>query len=114
MKLLYDENLSARLVERLAVQFPRSAHVDALGLHARPDLEIWTFARQHGYVLITKDSDFLEFSLLHGAPPKVVWLRVGNAGTERVASLLAASEARIANFVADSEEALLELDLATE
>ena len=68
MKLLFDENLSPRLVHQLS-DFPGSAHVDVLGLHGKPDAEIWAYAREHGFVIVSKDDDFRQLSFLHGAPP---------------------------------------------
>lgn len=68
MKLLLDENLSRRLFHRLARDFPESAHADALGLHGKPDAEIWRHAREHGFVIVSKDDDFRQLSFLHGAP----------------------------------------------
>lgn len=109
MKLLFDENLSHRLVERLASVFPGSMHVDDLRLRGRPDKEIRDAARDHGALLVTKDSDFLELSLLYGAPPKVIWLRVGNAGTDAIADLLLRNRPRLESFAASEGEALLEL-----
>jgi predicted nuclease of predicted toxin-antitoxin system len=64
-------------------------------------------------LIVTKDSDFLELSLLYGAPPKVIWLRVGNAGTDAIAELLERNSARIESFAANDGEALLELALAS-
>lgn len=64
-------------------------------------------------MIVTKDSDFLELSLLYGAPPKVIWLRVGNAGTDAIAELLERNNARIESFAANDGEALLELALAS-
>lgn len=109
MKLLFDENLSRRLVERLAASFPGSTHVDDLHLRGRPDSEVRKAAADQAALLVTKDSDFLELSLLHGAPPKVVWLRVGNAGTEAIAELLLRNKSRLELFATNDSEALLEL-----
>ena len=81
MKLLFDENLSPRLVAALADLFPESAHVDRLGMGGEPDPVIWEYAKCHGFVLVSKDSDFHERSLLYGHPPKVVWIRRGNCST---------------------------------
>ena len=78
MKLLFDQNLSSALVARLEDLFPGSTHVKAEGMDEAPDIEVWLFAKQQGFTIVSKDSDFQQRSLLFGAPPKVVWLRVGN------------------------------------
>ncbi len=110
MRLLFDENLSPRLSERLKSVFPESRHVDDIGLHGRNDIEIWEYAGQHGYVLVSKDNDFRQLSFLHGAPPKVVWLHIGNAPTREIESLLVARHDRIRDFFDNPESALLVID----
>lgn len=109
MKLLLDENLSPTLVDRLAAAYPDSRHVDQVGLHGERDERIWSFAGEQGYVLVSKDSDFRELTSIHGAPPKVVWLTVGNAGTSVIQNLLLENRSRLEEFVRDPEEALLVL-----
>lgn len=111
MKLLLDENLSPNLVRQLAAAYPESCHVDQVGLRGEADARIWTFAREQGYVVVSKDSDFRELSATRGAPPKVVWLAIGNAGTRAIRDLLLANHARLESFVADPEEAMLVLIL---
>ena len=72
MKLLFDQNLSHRLPQRLADLFPESAHVRLQGLDRASDEEIWEYAKVHGYDIVSQDADFMERSRLFGAPPKVV------------------------------------------
>lgn len=88
MKLLFDENLALRLVTALADVFPESQHVAAVGLGSSTDEVVWTYARDHGYTIVSKDSDFHERSLLFGHPPKVVWIRRGNCGTGDIEQML--------------------------
>lgn len=88
MKLLFDENLSPRLVSALADEFPDSAHVDRVGLGSEPDPVIWEYAKIHGYILVSKDSDFHEKSLLFGHPPKVIWIRRGNCSVQQIELIL--------------------------
>ncbi|HLJ54001.1 MAG TPA: DUF5615 family PIN-like protein [Chthonomonadaceae bacterium] len=92
MKLLFDQNLSPRLVTRLTDAFPGSAHVHDLGLDAAEDVDVWRYARDNGYVIVTKDSDFGDMSTLRGFPPHVVWLRTGNCTTRRIEELLRANK----------------------
>ena len=88
MKLLFDQNLSPRLVHRLAVEYPGSAHVSTLRLDQALDAEVWDFAQVHDFTIVTKDADFSEMSLLQGFPPKVVWLRIGNCSMQAIEALL--------------------------
>jgi predicted nuclease of predicted toxin-antitoxin system len=114
VKLLLDENLSPRLVEILSRAYPGSRHVDHLGLGGKPDHEIWDQAARGDYVLVSKDNDFRQLSFLHGSPPKVVWLSVGDASTRAIAELLLRSTARLQEFVSDEDESLLVLPHAPE
>ena len=109
MKLLFDEHLSRRLPERLADLFPGSSDVRSAGLGGAPDVAVWEHAKTGGFVLVTKDEDFQRLSVLHGAPPKVLWLRIGNAGTADVARLLRFRVDQIRSFVDDPEAAFLAL-----
>ena len=111
MKLLLDENLSHRLVPRLTDAFPGTAHVEEVELRAQADTAIWDYAAQEDFVIVSKDDDFRQLSFFRGHPPKVIWLMVGNAGTDAIAALLLRSQERIAAFVDRTEDALLILNL---
>lgn len=107
MKLLFDQNLSRRLVAELVAEFPESRHVTEVGLDTSTDNEIWSYAGEHGFVIVSKDSDFRQLAFLNGPPPKAVWLRVGNCSTSEVLDLLQRSEAMIRAFSGSEDEALL-------
>jgi predicted nuclease of predicted toxin-antitoxin system len=109
MKLLFDQNLPRSLVERLSDLFPSSAHVRDAGLGRADDVAIWDHARTGGFVIVSKDSDFQQRSLLLGAPPKVVWLRVGNCPTSRIEQLLRDHSVELHTFDANSRQSLLVL-----
>jgi predicted nuclease of predicted toxin-antitoxin system len=111
VKLLLDENIGYRLVAQLASVFPGSAHVDSVGLHARADPAIWNFARDNGFAIVSKDDDFRQLSFLHGTPPKVIWLSVGNATTDTILRILNDKRAAIQAFERDPVESLLILEL---
>jgi len=107
VKLLLDQNLSPRLIPRLQKQFPDSGHVREFGLSTATDDQIWTFAQQNRFVILTKDADFNERSEVLGAPPKVIWLRVGNCSVTDIDRILHKHHMLIAQFVADVESRLL-------
>jgi predicted nuclease of predicted toxin-antitoxin system len=88
MKLLFDENLSPKMVEALADVFPDSAHVDRIGLGGGSDDDVWRYAKDNGFMLVSKDSDFYEKSILYGHPPKVIWIRRGNCTNRQIQLLL--------------------------
>ena len=72
MKLLLDENLSRRIVPFLQADYPGSAQVALLGMERTSDREIWEYAKVDDFVIVSRDSDFHELSLLYDAPPKVI------------------------------------------
>lgn len=108
VRLFFDANLSPVPVRLLEDQFPGSAHALFVGLGPAPtDDDIWTCAANNGFVIVSKDADFYRLSTVNGAPPKVVWLRIGNGPTTAVESLLRQSVVRFADFTADPSAALL-------
>lgn len=109
MKLLFDQNLSPRLVNRLADIFPGSSHVSLQALDTADDRVVWDFAGSNGFVLVTKDSDFSELSTLRGFPPKVLWLRIGNCTTGQMETLIRNSQEAIQQLESDAAIGVLEL-----
>jgi predicted nuclease of predicted toxin-antitoxin system len=111
VKLLFDQNLSRHLVGQLRDVFPESEHVTSLDLDAATDQEIWSYAGEHGHVIVSKDSDFRQLAFLHGPPPKAIWLRVGNASTATILQLILDHVEAIEAFSDSDDEALLVLPL---
>ena len=109
MKLLFDQNLSPQLARLLSDIYPNSVHVRDIGLRDATDTAIWTHAKQHGFVIVSKDSDFQPRSLLYGHPPKFVWLRVGNCPTRDIEDLLRRRSAAIHAFERNPSESHLML-----
>ena len=103
MKLLFDENLSHRLVPALEDLFPGSQHVRAAGLAEAGDLAIWDYAILHGFAIVTQDSDYADWNKVRGAPPKIVWLRCGNASTDAIHQKLRSAADRIRLLEGDAE-----------
>jgi predicted nuclease of predicted toxin-antitoxin system len=109
VRLLFDEQLSEELVHTLGDLFPDSLHIRLMNAGGAADASVWQLAREHGCVLVTKDEDFHRLSVLRGAPPKVVWLRVGNCATADITRLLRDRAEHIRRFEAQSEGTFLEL-----
>ncbi len=107
MKLLFDQNLSPKLVANLADLFPDSSHVQAAGLDRATDAEVWEYARLNAFVIVSKDEDFSDLSVMRGSPPKVVWLQIGNCTTRQVEALFRSRFADIAAFAEDSSAGVL-------
>jgi predicted nuclease of predicted toxin-antitoxin system len=112
MKLLFDENLSYRLVGLVAAEFPNSAHPSQLGMRGASDFELWEYAREHGFTIVSKDNDFRQRVFVEGPPPKVIWLSIGNAGTSAIVALLRSRAAEINTFAGTVQEGLLVIEHA--
>jgi predicted nuclease of predicted toxin-antitoxin system len=107
MKLLFDENLSPRLVESLRDLYPGSDHVHNLNLGGAQDSEVWDYAKLNGFAIVSKDSDFAARSVLENNPPKIIWIRLGNCSTDDVESLLRSTFEKIRGFLEEDEETCL-------
>ena len=107
MKLLFDQNLSRGLASALEQEFPGSQHVAILGLETATDAAIWAYAADHGYAIVSKDSDFQFMSARLGVPPKVIMIQIGNRSTSDVVSLLSAHREAIRAFEKSDDSLLL-------
>ncbi len=110
MKLLFDQNLSHRLVAALREEYPESVHVRDIGLQDGSDEAVWAYAAEHGLVIASKDSDFHQRSFLFGHPPKVVWIRRGNCSTANIEAILRAHVGDLQVFEQDADGSFLILD----
>lgn len=109
MKLLLDENLPPKLARLLGGLFPGTLHARDCGLLGKSASEVWVHARKHQFAIVSKDSDFYQRSILHGHPPKLIWLRLGNCTTQQVLNLILAHKQDIIAHGADPVEAVLVL-----
>lgn len=107
MKLLFDQNLSPRLVARLANLYPNSAHVADLGLATASDVTVWNYAHANNFMIVSKDADFSEMSLLRGFPPKIVWIQRGNCSTQEIEDILRNSFSAIEALNQDNNAGIL-------
>ena len=108
-KLLFDPNLSPRLPRMLADLFPESLHVGDVLRFDTPDGEIWEYAKEHGFCVVTKDRDFIRLSKQRGHPPKVIRVTLGNCSRDAVATLLREQYSEVMAFLQDNERGLLKL-----
>jgi predicted nuclease of predicted toxin-antitoxin system len=109
MKLLFDHNLSPRLVLSLADLYPNSQHVFPLQMDQDDDYLIWDYAVQNDYVIVTRDSDYNDLSLVRGFPPKVIWIRRGNCSTKEIETILRLSVQDIHEFFQNPSLGILTL-----
>lgn len=109
MKLLLDQNLSRRLVPLLSPAFRGVRHVTQVGLAGATDIRIWRYARNHGFAVISKDSDFLHRAMICGHPPKVIHVQMGNAPTGHIARFLMSRRNDVRSFLSNDTESVLVL-----
>lgn len=109
MRLLFDENLSPALPRRIADLFPNSVHIRDAGMKASDDPAVWDYAKSNDFMIVSKDADMHDLSLVFGNPPKVVWLRLGNCSTRQVEELLRLDFDVIRLFYEDESVSLLVL-----
>ena len=107
MSLLFDQNSSPRLVSRLRAIYPNSAHVSDREMGVTDDHDIWEFAKNHGFVIASKDADFLDLSATLGHPPKVIAIRRGNCSTSEVEAILRFHYEDILGFYRDHDSGIL-------
>ena len=99
MKLLFDQNISYRLIKKIQDIFPEAKGVRELGLEGSTDKEIWSFAKREHYTVVTFDSDFFDLMVLAGHPPKIIWLRTGNTTTKNLEKLFHKHAEEIKDFI---------------
>lgn len=109
MKLLLDENLSRRIVPFLLDSFPGTTQVALAGLEAANDQAIWDYAKSGGYVIVTKDDDFLGLLSLLGHPPKVIHLAMGNCPNQQVIDTLLRLQADLESLLSQPDVGLVEV-----
>jgi predicted nuclease of predicted toxin-antitoxin system len=109
MKLLLDENLSRRLVPFLQHDFPGSTQVVLVGLESSNDTQIWEYAKSHAFVIVTRDNDFEELSLVWGHPPQVILLKTKNLSRAGTLNVLTTHRNLIEETLVENKQACLEL-----
>jgi predicted nuclease of predicted toxin-antitoxin system len=107
VKLLFDENLSRRLIAQVADLFPGTLHVSSVNLLQATDVEVWEYAKLFALCIVTAEADFYELSTTMGTPPKVVWLKGCDYPTSVAAQLIRDQAIRSTEFLEDSERAVL-------
>jgi predicted nuclease of predicted toxin-antitoxin system len=113
MKLLFDQNISYRIVSLVSNKYLEAKHINQVGLENATDNAIWNFARENNFTIVTFDSDYYDLSIIKGRPPKIIWLRLGNTSTNMVAKVFNEDFALIEAFLTDSsyeDLACLEID----
>ena len=109
MNLLFDQNISPRILKILPKQFSKCQQVRFVGLEDSSDFEIFQFARENDFAVVTFDSDFVDLNAMHGTPPKIVYLNTGNLTTNNITELLMDNILRINHYLDSDSDDILEL-----
>ena len=109
MTLLFDQNISSRIIRLLQDEFPGCTQVTRVGLGNTKDSQIWEYAGNNKMCIVTFDSDFLDLLTVRGFPPKIILLRFGNTSTDEIASILCDRKLSIDSFLEDAEIGGLEI-----
>ena len=107
--LLFDQNISPRLIGILEDLYPGSTHVSMIALGNALDIEIWQYAYDNDCMIVTKDADFSEFGLVKGFPPKIIWIRRGNCSTQEIEGILQENYSEISELSENPELGILTL-----
>jgi len=108
-KLLFDNNISHRVLKNIDSIFPNSSHVMIENLDESSDIEVWQFAKKNNFTIVTKDSDFNDLSVIKGFPPKIIWIRVGNCKVLDIVDILKNNEKEIKDFIENKTDTILEI-----
>ena len=109
MKLLLDENLSRRIVPFIQELYPNSTQVALAWLEHTDDKIIRQYAIDNGFVIVTKDADYFDMSVLYGQPPKIVWLKMGNQSKAATIKTLQENHAAIEKALMTEGKACIEI-----
>lgn len=53
MKLLFDQNISFRVIKKISRFFPNAKQVKELGLENSADMQIWEYAKDQEFTIVT-------------------------------------------------------------
>ncbi len=103
MKLLFDQNISFRVVRKIIHEFPLATSVWDVGLYEEDDIPIWKYAKENDFTIVTQDNDFDNMYNLWGHPPKIIMIKTGNVSNVDLAKLLISRKDRIERFVKNTD-----------
>ena len=73
------------------------------------DDEIWEHAKNNNFVIVTKDSDFEELSLIKGTPPQIIWIKTGNTDNKTILNILTDNKTKIEELLNTPDISCIEL-----
>jgi predicted nuclease of predicted toxin-antitoxin system len=109
VKLLFDQNISPKIIKKIPSELLECQQVRFVGLEDKSDSEIFEFAKIEGFALVTFDADFVDLNALRGTPPKIIYLNTGNLTTLKVSDLILNNLLSIQNYLNSETDDILEL-----
>lgn len=97
------------MVPALQLAFPGSSQAVLMGLQSASDAEVWAYAKTNGFVLVSKDDDFVALSSLRGHPPRLIKLSLGNCRNQQIVDALLRQHAVIEGAFADQSVSMVEV-----
>ena len=107
MKLLFDQNLSPRLVTQLNDLFPDSKHLQDVSLDKAPDWDVCVYTKENNFIIVSKDIDFINIHSIKGFPPKIISLQKGNCSTQEIFDIITNHFEMINTFGKTSDHGVL-------
>lgn len=101
MKILVDQNIAPKLIDNIADLFPDSTHVNEIVLNKSTDQEIWKYALDNDYVLVSTDNGFSNLSILSEKAPKTIFIKGEVITTLKLEWTLRVNEESIKHFVTE-------------
>jgi len=109
VKLLFDQNISPRILKFLTAELPDCQQVRFAGLEDAADIDIFQYAKKNNYAIVTFDSDFVDLNALLGTPPKIIWINTGNLTTKNVTELILKNTLVIKEYLESDSDEIMEL-----
>lgn len=95
MRFLVDNQLPAALARFLNDAGDECRHVLDEGLAQAPDAEVWRYAAEHQFILVSKDEDFFHRAARPDARVQLVWVRLGNCRKQQLLDAIASTWPRV-------------------
>ncbi len=111
MRILLDQNLSPKLIRRLADVLPGLESVYDHGLIDATDPFLFDWARRLEFAaLVSADRDFVELAERYGPPPKIIRIERCDFPSRIVEQIIRREALRIQDFL-ESNRAVLQVRL---
>lgn len=109
MNLLFDQNISPKILKILPSEFFKSQQVRFIGLENSSDIGIFEYAKNNNFAIVTFDSDFVDLNAMYGTPPKIIYLNTGNLTTKHISSILKNNLLKIQHYLNSTSDDIFEI-----